>query len=223
MVRGALVATIVMLGLAAFVHVVRYVLLIINRSMLLNKVVAFAATWAGVLVSVIALFMVVASLVVLTNWLIARRAAAYAHHRRDDPRSASALRLGCLVPLVNLFWAPVFVLELAGVEERLNWLRRPIVVWWIVWVFSYAVSIFSIATSFTQDAQGIADNTVTTIVAYLLTMAALLLAMKVFLGFERQPVERPTKRWVVVRDDQNVQDDQAPAAAVESEGQDPAA
>jgi glucan phosphoethanolaminetransferase (alkaline phosphatase superfamily) len=223
MVRGVLVATIVMLGLAAFVHVVRYVLLIVNRSMLLNKVVAFAATWAGVLVSVIALFMFVASLVVLTNWLIARRAAAYAHHRRDDPRSVAALRLGCLVPLVNLFWAPVFVLELAGVEERLNWLRRPIVVWWIAWVFSYALSIFSIATSFTQDAQGIADNTVTTIVAYLLTMAALLLAMKVFLGFERQPVERPTKRWVVVRDDQNVQDDQAPAAAVESEGQDPAA
>jgi hypothetical protein len=220
MVRGALVATIVMLGVAALVHVVRYVLLILNRSMLLNKVVAFAATWSGVLVSVIALFMVVASLVVLTNWLIARRAAAYAHHRRDDPRSVSALRLGCLVPLVNLFWAPVFVLELAGVEERLNWLRRPIVVWWIVWVFSYAVSIFSIATSFTQGAQGIADNTVATIVAYLLTMAALLLAMKVFLGFERQPVERPTKRWVIVRDDQK---HEAPAVAVESEGQDPAA
>jgi hypothetical protein len=220
MVRGTLVATIVMLGVAALVHVVRYALLIVNRSMLLNKIVAFAATWTGVLVSVIALFMVVASLVVLTNWLIARRAAAYAHHRRDDPRSATALRLGCLVPLVNLFWAPVFVLELAGVEERLNWLRRPIVVWWIVWAFSYAVSIFSIATSFTQDPQGIADNTVTTIVAYLLTMAALLLAMKVFLGFERQPVERPTRRWVIVRDDHK---DEAPAVAVESAGQDPAA
>jgi hypothetical protein len=122
---------------------------------------------------------------------------------------------------VNLFWAPVFVLELAGVEERLNWLRRPIAMWWIVWVFSYAVSIFSIATSFTQDAQGIADNTVTTIVAYLLTMAALLLAMKVFVGFDQQPVERPTKRWVVVRDDRQ---DQAPSTvAVESAGQDPAA
>ena len=38
------------------------------------------------------------------------------------------------------------------------------------------VSVFSIATSFTTDAQGIADNTVTTIVAYLLALAALLLA-----------------------------------------------
>jgi len=105
-------------------------------------------------------------------------------------------------------------------------------VWWIVWLFSTAVAGFSIATSFTQDAQGIADNTVTTIVAYLLGLAALLLAMKVFLGFERQPVERPAKRWVIVRDDQKdeaapagkrSESELEPAAAVESQGQNPAA
>jgi Domain of unknown function (DUF4328) len=235
MVRTTLIATMVVLGVAALVHVVRYALLIVNRSVLLNKVVAFAATWLGVLASVVAVFMVVASAVVLTNWLIARRAAAYAHHGREDPRPVGALRAGCLVPLVNLFWAPVFVIELAGVEERLNWLRRPIVVWWIVWLFSTAVSVFSIATSFTQDSQGIADNTMTTIVAYLLAVAALNLAVKVFLGFERQPVERPSKRWVIVRDDDNNTADTAAtaekqtesepesAAPVESGGQNPAA
>jgi hypothetical protein len=228
-VRATLIATMVVLGVAALVHVVRYALLIVNRSVLLNKVVAFTATWLGVLVSVIVLFMVVASAVVLTNWLIARRAAAFAHHRREDPRSVWALRAGCLVPLVNLAWAPVFVIELADVEERLKWLRRPIVVWWIVWIFSTAVSVFSIATSFTQDSQGIADNTVTTIVAYLLALAALLLALKVFLGFERRPVERQAKRWVIVRDEVSPTPEKqpepgpAPAAAVESEGQNPAA
>jgi glucan phosphoethanolaminetransferase (alkaline phosphatase superfamily) len=229
MVRATLLSTMVVLGVAALVHVVRYALLIVNRSVLLNKVVAFAATWVGVLASVLAMFMVVASAVVLTNWLIARRAAAFAYHRRDDPRAVRALRAGCLVPLVNLFWAPVFVIELAGVEDRLKWLRRPIAVWWIVWFFSTAVSGFSIATSFTQDAQGIADNTVTTIVAYLLGLAALLLAMKVFLGFERQPVERPATRWVIVRDagapsvDTRSEPEPETAAPVESEGQNPAA
>jgi hypothetical protein len=232
MVRATLLSTMVVLGVAALVHVVRYALLIVNRSVLLNKVVAFTATWAGVLASVIAMFMVVASAVVLTNWLISRRAAAFAYHGRDDPRPTWALRAGCLVPLVNLFWAPVFVIELAGVEERLKRLRRPIVVWWIVWFFSTALAGFSIATSFTQDPQGIADNTVTTIVAYLLGLAALLLAMKVFLGFERQPVEQPVKRWVIVRDDQrdeaasadkNSEPEPEPAAPVESEGQNPAA
>ena len=232
MVRVTLIATMVVLGVAALAHVVRYALLIVNRSVLLNKVVALVATWGGVLASVVAMFMVVATAVVLTNWLTARRAAAFAHYRREDPRPTWALRAGCLVPLVNLFWAPVFVIELAAVEERLNWLRRPILVWWIVWVFSTALSGFSIATSFTQDPQGIADNTVTTIVAYLLGLAALLLAMKVFLGFERQPVEKPAKRWVIVRDDQKDEAASAgklseselePAAAVESQGQNPAA
>ena len=72
--RATLIATIVVLGVAAFVHVLRYVLLIINRSVLLNPVVAWLATWLGVLVSVAALFLVFASMVLLMNWLIARRA-----------------------------------------------------------------------------------------------------------------------------------------------------
>ena len=69
-----------------------------------------------------------------------------------------------------------------------------------------------------------------TIIAYLFALAALLLAMKVFLGFERQPVERPSKRWVMVRDDGA---NTAPSAGnpnlspnrparFESEGQNPA-
>jgi hypothetical protein len=228
-VRATLIATMAVLGVAALVHVVRYALLIVNRTVLLNPWVAGAATWLGVAVSVIAMFTVVASAVVLTNWLSARRGAAHAHHGLEEPRPVWALRVGCLVPVVNLLWAPVFVLELAGVEGRLDWLRRPIVAWWAVWVASTAVSVFSIATSFTMDPQGIADNTVTTTVAYLLALAVLLLAMKVFLGFERQPVERPARRWVIVADEQappaekQPESEPGPAVPVESEGQNPAA
>ena len=226
MVRSALIATMVVLGVAALVHVVRYALLIVNRSTLLNPLVAVAATWLGVLVSVLAMFTVVACAVMLTNWLIARRAAAFAHRGRDDPRPLWALRAGCLVPLVNLAWAPVYALELAAAEDRLPRLRRPIVVWWIVWIASTVVSVFSIATSFTTDAQGIADNTVTTTIAYLLALAALLLATQVFLGFERKPVERPARRWVIVADnrpDAAADAEQESSVPVESAGQNPAA
>jgi hypothetical protein len=216
-VRATLVATMAVLGAAAFVHLVRYGLLILNRNMLLNPWVAGIATWLGVAVSVIAIFMVVASAVVLTNWLIGRRAAAYAYRGQPDPRPVWSLRAGCLVPVLNLAWAPVYVIELSGVEERLSWLRRSIVVWWLVWVAATVVSVFSIATSFATETQAIADNTVTTTVAYLLGLAAALLAMKVFDGFERQPVEKPSRRWVIVPDDREN------AASVESEGQNPAA
>ncbi|MGV0792066.1 DUF4328 domain-containing protein [Mycolicibacterium sp. XJ1819] len=226
MVHATLVATMAALGAAGLVHVVRYALLIINRSVLLNPWVAGAATWFGVALSVLAMFMVLASAVVLSNWLIGRRAAAYAHRGQPDPRPPWAIRAGCLIPLVNLAWAPVFVIELAGVEDRLSWLRRPIVAWWAAWVASTAVSIFSIATSFATDAQGIANNTVTTAIAYFTALAAVLLAMKVYFGFERQPVERPSRRWVVVPDNESgprQEPEPQTAAAVEPQGQNPAA
>lgn len=224
MVRGTLLLTMAVLGAAALIHLVRYVLLIINRSVLLHPWIAAGATWFGVVLSVVAAFMVVASLVVLANWLVARRSAAYSYRGMTDHRPGWLLRAGCLLPFVNLFWAPVFVLELATAEERLSWLRRPIVAWWLAWVASYAVSIWSIATSFTQDAQGIADNTMTTTVAYLLALATLLLAAKVVLGFERQPVERPSRRWVIVPRDQPPADGQPETdVPVESDGQNPAA
>jgi hypothetical protein len=201
MVRGTLIVAMVLLGIAAAVHIVRYALLLINRTTLLTPLVAGVVTWSGVAASVLAFFAVVASVIVLTNWLIARRGLAYAHRDTTDPRSAGEMRTGCLVPVVNLFWAPVYLIELANAEGRLTRLRTSIVAWWCVWIFSTVISVFSIATSFTSDAQGIADNTVTTIVAYLVALAALLLVQRVWLGFERRPVDRPVKRWVIVADE----------------------
>ncbi|MDT5066919.1 MAG: hypothetical protein QOK02_3074 [Mycobacterium sp.] len=201
MVRGTLVVTMVLLGFAALVHIVRYALLLINRSTLLNPWVAGIATWVGVAASALVLFAIVASVLVLANWLIARRARAFAHRDTTDPRSSREMLAGCVVPLVNLFWAPVYLIELADAEGRLSRLRATIVTWWCVWIFSNVVSVFSIATSFTTDAQGIADNTVTTTFAYLVALAALLLAYRVLLGFERTPVDRHVKRWVIVADE----------------------
>jgi hypothetical protein len=217
--RTTLVATIAVLGLAALVHIARYGLLIINREVLLNPLVAWSATWFGILVSVASLFLLFASFVLLTNWLIARRSVAFKHVGRQEHRPLWALRAGCLVPIVNLAWAPVFVLELASVEDTLARHRRPVAVWWTVWVLSTAVSVFAIATSFTTDAQGIADNTVTTIVAYLLATATMVLVAKVLTGFERRPVEKPVKRWVIVADESSAES----GVPVEVEGQNPAA
>lgn len=219
--RATLIATMVVLGVAALMHVVRYALLVVNRTTLLPPLVAGAATLLGVLASLAAIAAVIACALLLTNWLIIRRAAVFAHRGLHEPRPTWALWAGCLLPVVNLAWAPVYAIEMATAEDNYPRLRRPIIVWWIAWVVSTAVSIFAIATSFTSDAQGIADNTVTTIFAYLLAVAAVAALARVVLGFERKPVERPAHRWVVVADDRH----EAPesTAAVEPEGQEPAA
>ena len=199
-VRTAFTATAVIVGLAVMAHVLRYVLLLVNRSILLNPILAGAVTWLGVALSVLALFAVIGTGVVLTNWLIARRAAAYGVGGTEDPRSPWEIRCGCLIPLANLLWAPVFVTELARVEHRTRTLRGDVVAWWCTWALSYVLMIWAFATSFTRDPQGIANNTVTTIITYLAGLAALVLAFRVFQGFERNPVDRPARRWVMVPD-----------------------
>ncbi len=211
---------------AAVLHAVRYLLLVINRTTLLPPFVAWTAVWLGVLLSVAVLFAVIGTAVVMAGWLIRRRAAVYAHRGHDDPRSRRALWLGTLIPVVNLVWAPVFVIETATAEEAYPRLRKPILVWWVLWLLCTAVSVFAISTSFTSDPQGIADNTVTATVAYLLSAATVAALMRVYFGFERKPVERPAHRWVIVATDAEGPDqgrsrDREPA--VESTGQEPAA
>jgi hypothetical protein len=220
-VRAALLSAVTIFGLAAAIHVVRYVLLLINRTSLLPPLVAGAALWLGVLASLAAIVAVILTAVVTTSWLIARRAAVYHHIGQDDPRPAWALWAGCLTPILNLVWAPVYLIELAHAEESQARLRGPITAWWMAWILSTAVSIFGIATSFTNKPQGIADNTVTVIIAYLLGAAVLVLLWQVFDGFVRKPVERPLHRWVVVGSDRPVEPESPPA--VEPDQQEPAA
>jgi hypothetical protein len=220
-VRTTLLVTVLVLASAALVYVVRYVLLIFNRNTLLNSVVAGAADWLGVVASVAAIIALITCAVVLIQWLIARRAAAFSHYGLPEHRSVPALWAGCLVPFANLLWAPVYVIELATIENHYARLRRPIVLWWIAWIFSYVVSIFAIVTSFATDAQGIADNTVTMVFAYLFAAIAVAAVARVFEGFERKPVQRPAHRWVVVSPNQLAAP--ASAAPVELDGQEPAA
>jgi uncharacterized protein DUF4328 len=198
MVRATLTVTLVAFAVAALVDIANYALLLYNRSTLLNPIVAGIATWVGVAASVVAFFAMIAAAVVMTNWLISRRAATYGRHEVPDPRPVWQLWVGCLLPVANLFWAPVFVIELARLEGRLTWLRNRIAVWWCAWWVSLGVSVFAFATSFTRDAQGIANNTVATTIAYLTALAALLLTLKLYRGFEHQAVDRPVKRWLIV-------------------------
>lgn len=196
----ALGGAIAALGIAALVHALIYLLMIINRTKLLHALIANGAVWLGRLAGVAAIAAVVHCAVVLTRWLLARRSAAFARQHLPEPRPAWALWTGCLVPLVNLAWAPVYALELAGREDRLDRLRRPIVVWWVVWAVSTGAAVFATATSWADDAQGIADNMVATVVAYLLGLAAVVATARVVEGFEQRSMGRPAHHWVVVPD-----------------------
>lgn len=221
-VRTTTFVSVLALGVAALVYVVRYVLLVINRNTLLNNWVALAADWLGVLASVAAAAAVIASGVMLIRWLIARRAAVFTHLGLSEQRSERSLWAGCVIPLANLLWAPVYVIELAILEDHYARLRATINQWWIAWICSYAVSTFAIVTSFATDAQGIANNTVAMVFAYVFAAVTVAAAARVFEGFQRKPVERPAHRWIAVGKDEPASAAASPAP-VESRGQEPAA
>ncbi len=95
--------------------------------------------------------------------------------------------------------------------------------WWVLWVLSTAAVVFAIATSFTTDAQGIADNTVTTMLAYLLALAAVLALPGCIEGSSaRRSIGRPIAGWWSDRSRPQSPPPESPAA-VEPEGQEPAA
>jgi len=110
---------------------------------------------------------------------------------------------------------------LSAAADHDRWVRPLLWAWALLFVLSTVVSVFATATRFADDTQGIANNTVAIIVAYLLALGAVMATEKLFEGFERKPVERPAHRWVVVADDGTGAPGSAPA--VELAGEEPAA
>jgi hypothetical protein len=263
-VRTTLFAGTVVLGVVVLVHVVRYLLLVLNRNTLLNPLVAAGASWLGTLASVAAMLMMCGCAVVLTSWLVTRRAAAFARRGKVEPRPAWTLWVGCLappaaalvaasafavavllvdgrpswtrmaiavagclLPVTALVWPLVYVVELAKAEDLYGRWRERIWAWWVSWLVSVVASVFATTTSFAADAQGVGNNAVAVIVAYLLAMLALRITGRVFDAFEQKPIERPAHRWVVVADEPSGTASAASAASaaspVESTHKEPAA
>lgn len=219
-VRVTVLVASAVFALAALAHGLRYLLLLINRTTLLPPLVANGSLLMGILVSLGAIAAVIATAVAATSWLIDRRAEVYRRHGQPDPRPEWALWAGCLVPVVNLVWAPVFVLELAHAEGSYERQRGPVAVWWIGWILATLISGWAIWTSGATEPQAVADNTETVLIAYLAGLAVLLLLLRVFDGFVRRPMQqrRPAHRWVVVAEDAS----DSGAGAGEDAAEDPA-
>lgn len=223
-VRVTIMVSAAVLAVAALAHLFRYGLLLINRTTLLPPLVANGSLLMGILVSFAGVVAVIATAAAATSWLITRRAEVFGRHGQPDPRPEWALWAGCLVPVVNLVWAPVFVLELAHAEHSYPRLRGPVTMWWIAWIVATLISVWAIWTSGATEPQAVADNTVAVIIAYLADLAVLLLLLRVFDGFVSRPMQqRELHRWVVVEEVRATEPDADLDVNVESRDSEPAA
>lgn len=203
-VRTVLLAAGAVFFLAAAAHALRYLLLLINRTTLLPPFIAIGSLLTGIFVSLAALVAVAAVAVALTSWLIGRRAEAFGRHGQDDPRPPWMLWAGCLVPPVNFFLAPLFVIELAQAERCRERQNAPVLMWSIAWIVAAVICGWATWSGLrASEPQAIADNTVTVIIAYLAGLAVLALLWRVLAGFigPLTVAARPTHRWVVVPTD----------------------
>ncbi len=156
-------AAVVVLGIAALIHLVRYLLLIVNRNTLLNSAVAAAALWLGVLASLAAVLAVIVCTVTLIRWLIARRAAAYAALGLPDPRPAGALWMGVVLPpSVAIVAAMASALLLAKADHPPSWAVMAVCIGTcclplaaLVWPLVYVVELASTEDRYTRLGEAI--------------------------------------------------------------------
>jgi hypothetical protein len=121
-VHAAFFVSKVTLGAATLVHLVRYLLLVVNREMLLNSLVAVAAVGLSVLAGLAAIAAAFTCAVVLMRWVIARRAAAFAHCGRPESRPRWVLWVGCLLPpSAAMALAVTLAVTLAALERSPGW------------------------------------------------------------------------------------------------------
>lgn len=201
-VYPALLATAGLFGLAAVAELGRYLILLRNRTRLIEPVLLW---FSDALVNTAALFALIMALVTAVaalGWLIEVRHAVFAAAGRRDPRSLRTLALGCLVPGVNLIWPGVFLSEVLA--ERSD--PRPlhaVRIWWAVWglggLLAVAALFWRTADSLQAEADGVLFTALTDLAAAAVAVLTLWVVRTVE-GRDLRGHDRLAHRWVVAVD-----------------------
>lgn len=172
-----LFATVVLFALAAAAEFGRYLVLLRNRTRLIEPVVLFLSDLSVYATTIAALLCALATAAGLIGWLVRARADAYATIGRRDPRSLPALLCGGLIPVVNLIWPGVFLTELARTRGGDPRLLQAVRIWWCVWVLNGGMVIVALcwrtADTLQSQANGVIFAVYTDLVAAAVAVASL--------------------------------------------------
>lgn len=201
-VHATLVATAALFALAAVAELGRYLILLRNRTRLIEPPLLW---FSDALVNTAALFALIMALVAAVaalGWLIEARRMTFAAAGRRDPRSPRRLALGCLIPVVNLVWPGVFLTEV--VSGRAD--PRPLYavrIWWAGWVFGGLLAVAALfwrtADSLQAKADGVLFAAATDAVAAGVAVLTLWVIRTVE-GRDLRGRDRLAHRWVVAVD-----------------------
>ncbi|WP_227978940.1 DUF4328 domain-containing protein [Nocardia spumae] len=198
-VAGLLLATTILFALSAVAEFGRYLILLRNRTRLIQQIVLWLSDLTVYATSVAALVCALVTAVGLIGWLVRARATAYADNGSRDPRSLRALLCGGLVPLVNLIWPGVFLTELVrqlGGDPRT---LRAVRIWWCVWVLNGVMVVAALVWRTADTLQGQANGVIFAVYTDLVAAAAAVLSLWVLRMCEGRDLRgeiRMPKRWL---------------------------
>ncbi|GAA5095733.1 DUF4328 domain-containing protein [Nocardia iowensis] len=197
-----LIATAAVFAVAAVAELLRYLLLLRNRTRLIHPAVLIGSDALVIGAALVALVLAVVTALAVVGWLIETRRVAFRKIGRDDPRSVRALVLGCLVPVVNLVWPGVFLTEIVAERSDPRALRA-IRIWWAAWVFGGVVAVAALLWRTAESLQVKADGVLFTAFTDLVAAAVALLTLAMMRAIEERDVlgrSRIARRWLIAVD-----------------------
>src|SRR5690606_10858815 len=128
-----LVLTAALFAAAAVAELGRYLILLRNRTRLIDPwllKISDVSVWVS---SLAAAACALAAAVALAGWLVRLRESVFARSGAADPRSPFVIAFGCLVPVVNLVYPGVYLTETARACDDPR-LLPAVRLWWSAWV-----------------------------------------------------------------------------------------
>ncbi len=217
---GLLTLTMALLALACVAELFRYGILLYNRTRLVNPRALMASDALVVFAEVASIIIGVSAAVAVVSWLVVRRSEHFARAGSRDPRRATTMYLGSLVPVLSLVMPGVYLTELVDVRggiERTKLLTL-VRIWWAVWVLDWAlvltVTLWRFRDSLQAEADGVLLSAVGAVVAAAVAFSTLLLIRGIDSQGLRGTERAAPTRWVisVVRSESSVTESEAAAS-----------
>ncbi|WP_405159658.1 DUF4328 domain-containing protein [Nocardia sp. NBC_01499] len=197
-----LITTAALFAVAVVAELLRYLLLLRNRTRLIHPAVLFCSDALVIGAALLALLFALVTAVAVVGWLVDARRAAFREAGLADPRSVRTLVLGCVIPVVNLLWPGVFLTEIVAQRSDPRALRA-IRIWWAAWVFGGVVAVAALVWRTADSLQVKADGVMFTAFTDLVAAAVALLTLAMMRAVEERDVlgrSRTARRWLIAVD-----------------------
>lgn len=189
----------------AAAHLLRYVLLAVNRATPVPGFLAAVTAFLVLLTGLLALIGFVYVTVLLVLWLRRLRADAYRRHELRDPRPWWQLIGLAAVPLVNVVGLAVLLREVAAMRDDLDVARTRdrLTRLWVAWILVNAVAVVAVIYRIVAMSSGSIQTGADTVLAVVVSSAVSAWFARwaagrldsIFVGTEEDSV--PNRRWVV--------------------------